>query len=204
MFKVRNVKIIDFLGRNNVLLFLTGIFAIGILCGCLLYSSSEPIKDLGENWFSAFLSRREKTGFFNVLLSVFWSLIPFQLACFFCGTSVVGSVVTPIVVALNGFFTGLLTAYSFAEYALLGIAFNGLIIIPSGVISAVGFLLCAKEAISFSTMLFKFSMPSSGGGQFYSDFKKYVIKNILFLVVLLVSAVLDAIISGAALKLFKL
>lgn len=204
VFKVGNFRLADFLGRNNILLFLTGILVIGILSGCLVFGNLDAVNDLAENWFDAFINCRNKSGFLNIFLSVFWSLVPFHLICFFCGTSVVGSVVTPCVVAVKGFFIGLLSSFVFVQYGLLGVAFNGLIIIPAGTVSAVSFLLCAKEAMRFSAMLFSFSLPSSNSGHFYTDFKNYLVKNLLFLALLILSALLDTAVSSAALKLFEL
>lgn len=203
VFKVQRFRFIDFLGRNNVMLFLTGILIIGMLTGCLIFGSSNSVSEFASNWFSAFLNIRKMTGFFNVLISVFWSYIPFQLACYFCGTSVIGSVITPFIVALRGFFLGLLTSFAFSEYGLLGIAFNGLIVIPASIVCALAMLLSAKEALAFSFGLFKLSLPTGETHQFYNDFKKYSIRNLIYLLILIAASFIDAAISCAAIKLFE-
>lgn len=203
VFKVQRFRFIDFLGRNNVMLFLTGIMIIGMLSGCLIFGGGDSISDFASDWFFTFLNIRRKTGFFNVLISVLWSYLPFQLACYFCGTSVVGSVITPFVVALKGFFLGLLTSFVFSEYGLLGIAFNGLIVIPASIVCAVAMLLSAKEALAFSFALFKLSLPTGETHQFYNDFKKYSFRNLTYLLILFVASFIDAAISCAAIKLFE-
>ncbi len=200
VFRFKSYKLIDFINQNNKLIILVGVFIISLVCGSLIYSPTSS--GFAARLYDSFISLRQKEDFFGLLLSVFWSYLPFQLAAFLCGTSLIGAVLVPVSSVAKGLHLGLLTAYIYSNFGLSGIAFNGLIIMPAAVVSVLSLMLSSKEALGFSVRLMRKMLNDNEGTSVSLLFRDYAVKGLLYLILLLLAALIDAVCSSVFLGMF--
>lgn len=203
VFKFHSLEFFRTISQNRSFLSMVLVYAFGLLIGCIISVYKTDILKISEGLFSVYLSNRSDSSFIKLFLKIFWSYLPVQLLCFLCGTSIVGIVVVPLISAFSGFSFGITAGYMYSSFSLKGIAFNGLMFIPSHALSALCLLLCAKEALQFSGLLIHSSLPGSPGMNYYNNFKNYCLKNIIYLGLLLFAALLDAAESSTLLRLFS-
>ncbi len=199
VFKFKSHKFFDFINHNNHLIILTAVFIISLICGCMLFSSS--LSELAGKFYKSFIGIRSENDFFKLALSVFWSIIPFQLSAYLCGTSILGAVLVPMTLVARGLYLGLLTAYIYSNLGLQGIAFNGLIIMPAAVLSVLSLIFSAREALKFSLALARRTL-NDDRPPILELFRSYSIREVLYLVLLLFAAVIDAVCSLVFIEIF--
>jgi hypothetical protein len=124
-------------------------------------------------------------------------------AVFISGTSVVGTVLSPCVLLWQGFYFGVLATHLYAVYALKGIAFNAILLIPSNAVFALVLIFSSQEAIRFALLLTKNFTPQGVSVSIFENFKIYCKKFSYFLLLTLFSALADGILSTYFIKFFN-
>ena len=184
---------------------MTSLFLLGLLVGVLTvrtYSGEFPqyITGLFDNYFSA----RNNQPFFTTLLNSFSSNILLFLTAFVSGLCIIGAPVTLFIAAFRGLGLGLTMAYLFSSFGMKGIAYSILLIVPAGLMSCISLIMACTGAFGFSSRLF--SLVGKGNLRmfdFQNEFKLYCLRFGVFIVILLVSAIVDATLSAAFIGFFE-
>lgn len=191
------------LRNNSSFLVLTLLFVIGLIAGAVSLGRSDLLFHRIETDVSAFLTIRTDGNFWQIFLDSAIAVLPYPLLCFVCGTSVVGCALSPMILVYKGFFYGASTGYLYSVYALRGVAFNALIILPGALIAGFALILSAREALGFSALLARMCIKGSKTTNLYHDFKNYCGRHLILLVPFAVSVILDAGMSMIFMKFFN-
>ena len=197
-------KIFNFLKLNRVLLILTLCFILGFLIGIFTADKYEAVNNFNSTVFENFIANRSDRSFWQIAVKSFFNSMLFILLEFACGTSALGVVFVPLCVGARGFLYGGTAALLYSEHLLKGIAFHTVLILPKAVIFIFGFLLAARESFDFSLMLARLTLPQTMPMNISFQFKSYCIKYIAVLIIIVFSAVIDAILCGNFLTVFSL
>lgn len=197
-------KIFEFVRVNNLLIILTVCFIIGLCFGVLTLKKYDFLKSYAEGYISDFMLSRTGTGFFKITLDSFLSSMLFIFLSFSCGASLLGVVLVPLCVSVRGFLYGCVTALLYAEYSLKGIAFNAVLLLPPAIIFIIALILASLESVRFSLLLARITLPATVPTNLSYNFKNYCGRYLLFCILVLVSAVADALLSVNFLTRFSL
>ena len=179
------------------------LFIIGLFVGCYLVKNYEAIRSASEDYFKTFLSSRNSVGFFGITLKSILDSLPIFLFVFLSGTSLIGVVLIPLLVFLKGSLIGIYTGFIYSNYLLKGIAFNALFFIPVNIILIFALIVCSKISFSYSAILLKISMPKSYSVNLSNNFQSYYKRFSLTALLLIFSAIIDALMSSSFLGLFN-
>lgn len=197
-------KIFDFIIKNNILIILSVFFTVGFIVGIVFYNKYETVADWNESFLNSFISNRTHKAVLSITVKSFLNAMLFILLCFAGGSSVLGVILVPLFVGLRGFLYGGMSALLYSEYLLKGIAFHTVLILPSAIIFIFGFLFAASEALSFSLVLTRLTLPQEMPRNISFQFKSYCIKYLIITVIVLFSAVVDALLCGNFLTVFSI
>ena len=195
-------KIGFFVKNNRLLIFLTVCFFVGLLFGS--YSDfGGGLQDFAESYLSSFVSVRRSESFLRIFFHSFMTSALWLLVSFFLGTGVIGFLILPVSSAVFGFLYGAVTSYLYSEFALLGVAFHAVILLPSALLTVIAFILSCAQSVVFSRQL--------SGLVFYSRsvdlsvlFKEFCKNFLYYLLVILASAILDGLLSIKFLGSFEI
>lgn len=179
------------------------IFVIGVFLGCFSVGRFEQILNDVTEEFSAFVELRRAAGFFQILKNSFMMVVPYYVMIFLCGTSVIGCVISPVVLAVKGFSYGCFAGYLYFTYRLDGIMFNALILIPSVLVAVIGLLVLTREAFSFAYLLSGICIKSNKPVNIYTNFKLYCVKSLIYIIFAIVAVLFDIGMSALFISFFE-
>lgn len=152
---------------------------------------------------AGYLSQRGSQNFFQTLFFSFLSAFWFVALAFCSGLFVFGAPVTVLIALFKGLGFGLYSGYLYAAHGLQGVAFSALILVPSGLISSLAVLVGCKEAYAFSTKLFGAFRQTPVRWQPREELRRYGMQFGLVLCLLLVSALVDSVMTLLFLHFFN-
>ena len=188
-------KYFDFLRRNNVLIVLVVFFLFGLGFGIFSFKGFSDFKAAAQTYLESFVDLRTDSGFLKITVNSFLVSLTYIVLCFIAGSSALGIVVLPFVVALRGAVYGALMALLYSEYALKGIAFNAVMVLPAAAIFTAALILAARESVGFSLRVARLTLPRTSPSNLYYDFKNYCGRYLVICLLVLVSALADGLIS---------
>ncbi len=156
-----------------------------------------------DQLFAGYVSRREAQHFLQTLLFSFLSAFWFVALAFCSGMFVFGAPVTVLIALFKGLGFGLYSGYLYAAHGLQGVAFSALLLVPSGLISSLAVLVGCKEAYTFSSKLFGVFRESPVRWQPKEELRRYGMQFGLILCLLLVSALVDSVMTILFLHFFS-
>lgn len=192
---LKNFKFMDFVARNNILTIFVVLIAGGIAVGIFTQSKIQLISEYSADYLERFIALRSGESFVSVALSSFMGSALVLLLLFAAGTSMLGVVLVPLLTAVRGMFFGGVSALLYSQYAVKGIAFNAVLIIPSAFVFVIALLLAARESMRFSVLIAKISLPGSPSVNLAFDFKNYCGRYLFIALIVLASALVDAVLS---------
>ena len=184
---------------------LTCLFIIGFLTGVLTvrtYNGAFPkyISNLFNNYFES----RSRQSFFTTCLNSFSSDILLFLGAFASGLCIIGVPAVLFVLVFKGLGLGLVTGYLFSCFGFQGMAYSALLIIPVNLISCIALIFVSVGAFRFSSKLFALVRKNGTRmSDFQSEFKLYCLSFGVLIIILLLSAILDAALSKAFIGFFE-
>lgn len=199
---LNGVKTVNFLKENGSLIFLTFVFVLGVLSGALLFKSQAAVCEYSENRFVEFLTLRQEGTFLAILFSSTLNYLLYFGTVFISGTSVVGNVISPFVLLWFGFNFGTMATHLYSAFALKGIAFSAIILIPSCAIFALILVFSSRQAMRFSLLLTKLFAPQGVNASVFENFKGYCLKFVYYLALTFFSGLVDALLSTFFIKFF--
>lgn len=201
----RNLNnIIRFFIQNSWLLGLLIFFIVGLSFGVFSFERFNFAESYAVSYIEDFLSSRANSGFFSIATDSLFHALFFMVLCFVSGASMFGVVMSPLCISLNGWLYGCISAFLYSEYSLKGVAFHAVILLPAAVILTVALVLASRESLKFSLCLARLTFPSTPPANMYCDFKNYCGRYLLLCLLVLFSALVDALISVNFLDSFKL
>ncbi|MBE6732603.1 MAG: hypothetical protein E7561_01230 [Ruminococcaceae bacterium] len=193
----------NYLYKNRILLLLALFFALGIIFGVTLLQKSDVTSSISKVLFERYLSNRANPLFIHIFFKYLLSSVVLLFLIYISGTSFIGVVLSPFMMLGIGYFLGGFLGYVYHLHSIKGIAFNAIMIIPASIFLIIAFLLSAKDALNFSYELLKLTFNSGYcSGNIFELFKGYCRRYLLFLILPIVSAIIDALFSITVLKFF--
>ncbi len=203
--KLRGYKsFFSFLQNNYWLLISATFFVVGLAFGVFSFGKYTLVLEWSKDFISEFIVLRSSSSFLKVVVDSFLSSMLFIVLIFICGTSLFGLGLVPVFVTVRGFLYGSVTALLYSEYSLKGIAFHAVLVMPSAVFFIIALIIAAVESIRFSFVFSRLTLPNSMPVNLSVNFKRYCYKYLLLCILILLSAVADALISCNFLSKFSL
>ena len=192
---IKNFKLTEFVTKNNILAVLVVLIIAGVSVGIFTESRIQVLSNYSTTYVERFIALRSGESFLSVALSSFMSSALVLLMLFAAGTSMLGVILVPFIVALIGLFYGGISALLYSEYSVKGIAFNAVLIVPSAFVFLIALLLAGRESMRFSLLMAKMTLPGSPSVNLAFDFKNYCGRYLFIAFILLASALTDAVLS---------
>ena len=164
----------------------------------------SDFKDFSKGYLEDYLSVRTRYGFFKITSESFSLAFTYIVLIFISGSSVLGMVILPFIVATKGLVYGSLMSELYSQYALKGIAFNAVMVLPAAAVLVTALILASGEAVEFSLKVARLTLPRTMPTNLHYDFKKYCGKFLIFTLIVIFSALVDGIISCYLSKSFML
>lgn len=206
--KVLHIKyinsVLSFLKENRCILLLTAFFLTGLISGTFIYKNNENIFNFVVKFSEDFVNTRTGESFIVIFLKSLLFQMIFLSFIFIMGTSVTGITFVPIAIFIRGALVGGLTGNIYSVYALNGIVFNAVIIIPTTVISIIALIIGAEHSLVFSKQVSLLTFPNSKPRNLSYAFKYLCIKFLILCIPIIVSALLDAWLSRKLIPYFLL
>lgn len=160
----------------------TLIFVLGVFLGSILVCRLDSLYSMSSDKLTELISVKSSSDFGLMFKNSLLSILPFYFLLFICGTSVIGTATTPVILLYKGFSYGCFSGLLYFTYRLEGIMFSALILLPQTLITVFGLLLLAKESFAFSYLLGGICIKANKPINIYSVFKKYCINSGLCLI----------------------
>lgn len=189
--------------KNKYLILFSVVFVLFMIIGILYISGKSNLPSAIPKLFSNFSTERKSSSFFKIFFVSFLDRFSFVVALFVFGISIAGVFIAPISVSLLGTFYGIFLGYIYKTYLLTGIGFSALVVLAPSVMYIYAFFLAAKEVFCFSKLFFASLSKNSPAADYYSGFRLYSARFIVVFLLIVFSALLDAVLSFAFLGLFN-
>lgn len=192
---LKNFRFAEFIAKNNILVMLVLLFIAGIIFGIFSEQKISFLSDYASAYLDDFINDRTGASFFSVTLESFMSFCVVLLVIFASGTSMLGVLLVPVTAVFRAVLYGAVSAILYSQYSVKGIAFNAVLIVPSALIFIFSLLLAARESVKFSVIILKISFPGTPAVNLSFDFKNYCGRYLFILLIALLSAIIDAVLS---------
>lgn len=178
------------------------LFIAGIIISVTVYSDKTKISSILVKIFNYYLSKHSAGKFAKIFLTSLLGYLSIIVLYFIFGTSMMGLVFIPIFTLTLGFLSGGISSVLYSQFALKGVAFNALIIIPPTLVFLVSLFFCAKESLCLSLSISKLTLYKSSTPNLYEDFKSFCAKYLLTVLFLVAAALLDSALSRLFINFF--
>lgn len=193
-------KAICFTTTNKIIIILTFCFITGFLFGLFFLEEFDSFNNYVSKYSNDFINSRLNNGYMKIFFdSLFESLI--HILIIFCvGTSMFGLIFIFPLIFIRGYFYSSIISYLYLSYGVKGIVINAIAVLPFSILFIIAYILCCFESFKFSLSLANQTFLNSEYRNLSISFKNYCIKYSLILILILISAVIDSVIS---INLFK-
>jgi hypothetical protein len=194
---------VSIINENNILIFMVFCFLLGNLISILVFKLNNTQNNFYETEFKEYISDFDGN-FGKVFTASALQIAPYMCLIFLAGTSMAGSIITPLIIALRGAKLGFISSYLYVHFSLNGIIFNILLIIPSAVLTALSLIFSGREAFGFSLSLARLAVPDSKSVILDNDFKIYCMRQLFILLFYILGILLQTIMVISFYSFFKL
>jgi len=202
-FKIMN-GLFSFLSKNKALLSATVFYIAGLFLGVFSYSKNSSIDNFNLRFLESFIEVRSDTSFLKIFIDSFFSAMTSISVFFVLGASMFGMIAIPFIIMYKGFSYGAVAALLYNTYALKGIAFNTVLILPSALLLSLILLWAFGESVNFSFILARLTFFDTEKTSINQSFKRYCLKYLSFVGFAVIVALSDALISYNFMEKFKL
>lgn len=189
--------------KNKHLILFSVVFVLFMIIGILYISGKSDPPSVIPKLFANFLKDRKSSSFLKIFFTSFVDRFSFIAGLFVFGISIAGVFAAPISVSVLGIFYGIFLGYIYKTYLLTGIGFSALVVLAPSVMYIYAFFIAAKEVMRFSKLFFASLSKNSPAADYYSGFRLYSARFVVVLLLIVFSALLDAVLSFAFLGLFN-
>ncbi len=179
-------------------------FVLGVLYGAILIR--EDVNTFFDDM--AFINEvnitdRQTQPLITTFAQSFTSSTVFFTLIFIVGFSSIGQPATFLLLSIKGLGIGSSIGYMYINYEVQGLLYSLLILIPPTLIGIFSLIMLAKESVRLSNMMFLcFTKENFKIGK--HTLKLYLYKSAVFYALILISSVVDAIMTFLFVGLFKL
>lgn len=176
---------------------------LGILSGSLFIRNSGTISFVDLSlFFHNFTAARNSASILSIILHSFLSSMLYLFLAYCSGLFVYGIIPAVLLPFIKGLGIGAVCGYLYQVYALKGVAFSMLVVIPAAFLYSLILAIACKEALQFSASIAAFLIKGNNWVNVSLQFKKY---NLRFMVLLLFTAgvsIIDGILSRVFIGVF--
>ena len=184
-----------FIKRNRLLIILMLLFFGGLFSGVVLYDRQNELCVSFSKYLIGEYSRGGDFGFWNLLFDNFLNFLLLIAVCFCVGSSILGVILSPMCMYICGVIYGLLSASLYSQFALKGVAFYAVMVLPSAVFVIIALLFAVKESVNFSFSLARLIMPNYVTKNITIEFKEYCIRYVIICLITLLAALVEALLA---------
>ena len=189
--------------NNNSIILMCLAFVAGILIGSFSYFYARNAQELSDYLFAQYIGDRQGVGFISVFFSSLFKDFAVCLCFFIFGASVIGVVLSPVFCSIIGAYYGFISAFSYQNYSLKGVAFNAIVLIPAALAFSVCVFFAAKESFRFSSVLVKLTLPKSRPSNISLEFKNYFGRFLIIFLGLIAVSLVDSAVTVSFIKFFN-
>ena len=146
---LKKFNVVSFFCNNKLLILMIFVFVGGFLVSSILAAGSK-VDTVSKTIYNSYISDRKDASFISIFFASFLKYLAACIVCFLTGTSVGGIILSPIISFSVGFYFGTLSSYLCSSYALKGVAFNSVILIPPALVFSLCFFFIYNAAFDFS------------------------------------------------------
>lgn len=181
--------------KNITSIVFTLIFLIGFVFGIYSFKKISLISTFFEKALDSFINLRSEESFLNILIDSFLNDFTYLCLIFFFGASVLGLIFIPFVSLFCGMYYGGLASALYSLYALNGITYNVVFVLPFALFLSIVLTNSSCESLRFSMKLSSLTLSRTMNDSLYFDFKKYCNKYIIYSVLIVIIAFINALIA---------
>ena len=186
--------------KNKVFKLLVALFILGVILGIISYFliDNESIKLNMNNYFEVI-----KNNQFNYNLGIIKSLYTnykYLIIIFISGIILIGILIAPIVIILNGILLGISTISIIVLYNIKGLFLMSLLLIPCILINQIIYIFASYYSINFNIRLYR-TIKSNKLINIKYFSKNYFYIFIIFIIILTISSFFEIFISSNLIKL---
>lgn len=202
-YKVYNGKSIKKLFENSKLYMLVFLFSAGIITGAVSINLDAIITDKLNLLIESYTVIKNGQGIVENFCNSLTVNTVFFIFNILFGFSLIGYPFIIWLPFLRGMGIGTVCGYLYSAYRLRGLGYSILIIYPSAAVSAFAFILACCDSIEYSRNAYMKSIKSRG--QFEKDETKiYIIRQVIFLGITVLSSFIDSIFTAGFSRLFEI
>ena len=202
-YKIYNGKILKDILKNSRIFILVVLFCAGLLLGALSLNNNYEITEKIDEITESLLVLKKEGDISEIFFSSLISNFIFILISIFLGFSLVGYPFIWWIPLVKGLGIGILTGYLYSYFSFKGVGYSLIIIYPAMIVSTFALILSCNDSIIYSKNAFMKSIK--GRGEFEKDETKiYIIRNIIYLLIVIVSSVADTLLAKIFSNLFKI
>ena len=193
---------IAFFRDNLTTIILLILTVISMLCGTLSLKH-DAVAAFAAGKFGDFVAIRGDSRFISAFLSALIEAIKLPVFSFLCGTSVLGTIISPLVLFYAAFSYGTLSGYVYSLYGLSGIVFNLFVLLLPSLILLFVLLISAGECVDFSKKIASLCIRQTRPVNLYTNFHTFCVRHLVLLIPTLLSALSDVALFNIFEKYFK-
>lgn len=181
--------------KDTLLLILSAMYFFGTFLGTALYCARG-----GEKWkifdvmAGSFIAGRLNHTFWQTLVNSFSGAFLLLLVCFLLGFGAVSQPAELLMPLFRGLGAGASIAGMYGAYGPAGAAAAAALIVPNAVATAFVIILAAREAIRFSSGVYKAAF-ARGTPDEPLDIKLYFTKFVILCIILVISSLIDSLLT---------
>ncbi|MBE6751145.1 MAG: hypothetical protein E7556_01315 [Ruminococcaceae bacterium] len=189
--KRRKMNLPKFDYRN---FFFISLFICGLILGVLTIKSEDTeLNNVLKSFFVNYISVKSESTILECFLETSILIFVIPVFSFILGLCAVGG---PIIIAIPtvvGIIVGMATGILYSQYALQGLGYSALIIMPSAALVIGTLLKCCSESINMSLEIIYLILGGSKGTTKTNELKEYCLRYLVLCVPFLLSAVLNTV-----------
>ncbi len=202
-YKVYNGKGIKNFLKNSRIYMLTIFFSVGIIIGAASIHSDSLITEKLRNIIDSYTLLKAGQGVTENFCNSLTVNSVFAVLNLFLGFSLVGYTLIIWLPFLQGMGIGTVCGYLYSAHRLSGLAYSLLIIYPGAVVSTFAFIMACNESCEYSKNAY--SKAVLGRGQFEkNETQIFLVRQVIFLGIGALSALIDALLSAGFSSFFEI
>ncbi len=175
---------------------------LGIIYGVLLAKADAEVLSLLSFLTDGFTAVRQSRGFFALFFGSFGSSAVLLLLSFWLGLSIAAQPFLFLLPFFRGLGLGITVGYLASAYGLRGVGFAAVLLLPYAILSLILLLLSCQSGVRMANALLLGIFRSNKVDT--AEFKRYLIRCGVLLLLLLPASLLDATLSFLFARFFTL
>ena len=182
--------------KDKLLIILFLLFLIGVLYGGLIAASaSDDVIAKLSGITGGFADKRAQQSLLSTFFSSLGSYMLILFALYILGFSSISQPLELFVPAFYGLGIGITMGYIYKTQLFKGVVYCAVLVVPHTVIALTAIVLAAREAFLMSNLFLGCVFPKLAGELSSETLKLYSVKCVVLSAVILISAVVDCLLT---------